>query len=226
MTILHLHKFCKTDDQGNVIDYPVDLYEVINATNINDVGWLINNPPRPYEAVFMDDSVLQVPELFKAEEITPVRNTDGKLVRQRQLVPFTTAETVEYLEMLRRTKRQEINEQRLRANSLYFNHAGKRIACDKVSKDDILGTDGEIVGTGQLPVGWPGGWKTMDNSYVPIASVAAWRAFYSSMYAQGQTNFLHAQALKALIDNAPDVASIKAVQWNTSTGLNATVIDE
>lgn len=226
MNALSFYGFCEVDSQGNVVTDKVDVFNVIHATNINDLNYLIQNPPQPYAAVFSDGTVLSVPDLFKAVEVTPVRNSDGIFIRQRALVPFTTDETVEYLKVLRDQKNREITAARLQANDTYFMHLGKKIACDKVSKDDIFGTNGEIVGTGRMPDGWIGGWKAMDNTFIPIHTVAEWRDFYSSMFQQGNINFRHAQELKSRVANAGSIAEIKAIKWNTPTGLAASVIPE
>lgn len=63
------------------------------------------------------------------------------------------------------------------ANFSTFPHAGKAIACDQLSRSDIDGTNGFVSLYGALPPDWPGGWKAVDNTYVPISSVADWEAF-------------------------------------------------
>ena len=92
---------------------------------------------------------------------------------------------------------------------------GKEIAAAALDRSDIDGTNGEIQNTGQLPAHWPGGWKTVDNSYVPIATVDDWKAFYSAMYLQGLTNFMKAQTLKAQLSAASTPEQIAAIAWNT-----------
>ena len=110
-------------------------------------------------------------------------------------------------------KNAEINAARLAANFSTFTHAGKAIACDQLSRSDIDGTNGFVALYGSLPPGWPGGWKAVDNSYVPIADVAAWKAFYSSMFAAGNANFAKAQALKAQLDAATTAEQVAAIVW-------------
>ena len=114
---------------------------------------------------------------------------------------------------LKAVKNDEINAARLAANFSTFEHGGKRIACDQLSRSDIDGTNGYVALHGALPVGWPGGWKTVDNSYVPIGDVDAWKSFYGSMFAAGNANFAHAQALKALLAAATTAQEVAAVQW-------------
>ena len=54
----------------------------------------------------------------------------------------------------------------------------------------------------------------MDNSYVLIGDVDAWKAFYGSMFAAGNANFARAQALKALLAAATTADEVAAIGWN------------
>lgn len=114
---------------------------------------------------------------------------------------------------LKRDKNAEINAARLAANFSTFTHAGKAIACDQLSRSDIDGTNGFVSLYGTLPPGWPGGWKAVDNTYVAIATVADWKAFYASMFAAGNANFAHAQALKTQLDAATTAEQVAAIVW-------------
>lgn len=114
---------------------------------------------------------------------------------------------------LKAAKNDEINAARLAANFSTFQHAGKAIACDQLSRSDIDGTNGFVSLYGSLPPGWPGGWKAVDNTYVPIASVNDWKAFYASMFAAGNANFAKAQALKAQLDAATTAEQVAAIVW-------------
>lgn len=111
---------------------------------------------------------------------------------------------------LKAAKNAAINAARLAANQSHFMFAGKQIAVDPLSKDDIMGAHGDWL-TGQAPANWPGGWKTMDNSYVPIPDQATWFSFYRAMVAQGTANFMHAQALKAQLAAATTPEEVEAV---------------
>ena len=114
---------------------------------------------------------------------------------------------------LKAAKNDEINAARLAANFSTFEYAGKLIACDQLSRSDIDGTNGYVALHGALPLGWPGAWKTVDNSYVLLPDVDAWKAFYGSMFAAGNANFAHAQALKTLLAAAATVPEVEAIQW-------------
>lgn len=110
-------------------------------------------------------------------------------------------------------KNAEINAARLAANEGTFTHAGKVFACDKLSRGDIESTNGIVILFGELPKDWPGGWKAVDNTYTAIADVAAWKAFYASMYAAGIANFVKAQTLKAQLAAATTAKQVNAIAW-------------
>jgi len=114
---------------------------------------------------------------------------------------------------LKAAKNAEINAARLAANFSTFTHAGKQIACDQLSRSDIDGTNGFVSLYGSMPPGWPGGWKAVDNTYVAIATVNDWKAFYASMFAAGNANFAHAQALKAQLDAAATAEEVATIVW-------------
>lgn len=114
---------------------------------------------------------------------------------------------------LKATKNAEINAARLAANRSTFAHADKVFACDELSRSDIDGANGMISNLGALPQGWPGGWKAVDNTYLPIATVAEWKAFYGSMFAAGAANFARAQALKESLAAATTAAQVAAIVW-------------
>ena len=119
------------------------------------------------------------------------------------------------LDELRAAKTAEINAARLAANRAGFMFAGKLISTDELSRSDIDGTNGTVTLTGAFPAGWPGVWKTDDNSYVPIEDIDTWKSFYAAMSAQGATNFNTSQALKAQLAAASSPAEVSAVVWPT-----------
>ena len=53
----------------------------------------------------------------------------------------------------------------------------------------------------------------MDNTYLPINDVAAWKDFYTSMFAAGAANFAKAQTLKASLDAATTLAQVRGIVW-------------
>lgn len=118
------------------------------------------------------------------------------------------------LEQTKAAKNAEINAARAAANQTYFTYAGKQIAVDALSRSDIDAANGIISLTGALPGGWPGAWKTVDNSYVLLSDVAAWTSFFTAMVAQGTANFQHSQTLKAALASAATVAEVDAITWS------------
>lgn len=120
---------------------------------------------------------------------------------------------VESLADLKAARNSYINEQRRKANLSTFGHSGKVFACDELSRSDIDGVNGEVALTGALPETFPGAWKAVDNTYLPIPDVPAWTAFYQAMVAQGAANFLHAQQLKAALAAATTPAQVAAIVW-------------
>ena len=124
---------------------------------------------------------------------------------------FTTP--VVDLTSLKELKNSEINEARLAANFSTFPYSGKVFACDQLSRSDIDGTNGFVSLYGTLPPAWPGGWKAVDNTYISITTVQDWKDFYSSMFAQGNANFIHAQALKDKLQLATTAKEIQEITW-------------
>lgn len=112
---------------------------------------------------------------------------------------------------MKAAKNAAINAARLLANESFFTFAGKQIAVDRMSRSDIDATHGAVLMLGAMPGGWPGAWKTADNSYVAIPDVATWGSFYGAMVAQGIANFAHSQALKAQLAAAATPEEVEAV---------------
>jgi hypothetical protein len=112
-------------------------------------------------------------------------------------------------------KNEEINAARLAANRSGFVFSGKQIAADELSRSDIDAVAAIVARTGALPVDWPGAWKAVDNTFIPIADVATWDAFYAAMYATGLANFATAQGLKAQLASATTAEEVMAISWPT-----------
>lgn len=114
---------------------------------------------------------------------------------------------------LKAAKNAEINAARAVANTSTFAHGGKAFSCDQLSRSDIDGVNGYVAIYGALPPGFPGAWKAVDNTYLPIADVEAWKVFYTAMVAQGAANFAHAQELKAQLAAATTPEAVAAIVW-------------
>lgn len=118
------------------------------------------------------------------------------------------------IEELRASKNAEINHWRETANET-FEHSGKTFSADPLSWKDIAGAHGWIVATGAMPPGWPGAWKAVDNTLLPIATTLEWMAFYGAAVSTGAANFARSQALKAYMnDPARTRAEIDSITWN------------
>lgn len=126
-----------------------------------------------------------------------------------ELVPAPAVD----LAALKAAKNEQINGWRADANLSSFPHAGKRIACDALSRSDIDGVANNIALFGVFPEGFPGGWKATDNTMIELADVDAFRAMFASMTAQGTENFNHAQALKVQLAAASTPEEIAAIEW-------------
>ena len=110
-------------------------------------------------------------------------------------------------------KNTQINLWRADANQTSIPHAGKLVACDALSRSDIDAVANSIALTGAFPAGFPGAWKAVDNSYIMLPNVDAFKAMHASMTAQGTINFGHSQDLKAALAAATDVGAVNAIVW-------------
>lgn len=117
------------------------------------------------------------------------------------------------LSELKALKNLEINAWRAAANHSSFTHLGKVIACDELSRSDIDAVAGSISLTGAFPAGFPGAWKAVDNTYIMLPDIAAFKAMYNSMTTQGTQNFLYSQLLKTALAAATSIEEINAVVW-------------
>lgn len=147
-----------------------------------------------------------------ATELPPAL-VDGAWTQQWEVTDLSPQQVQANLAAAVQKKNAEINAARLAANFSTFSYGGKAIACDTLSRSDIDGTTGYVSLFGTFAPSWGGGWKAVDNSYVPITTVEEWKAFYQAMYAQGQDNFLRAQALKQQLAAAASQDAIDAILW-------------
>lgn len=132
---------------------------------------------------------------------------------EQELWRWNGSSIVTDLDLLKGRVLAQINAARATANTSTFEHGGKTFSCDQLSRGDIDGVNGEVALTGALPQGFPGAWKAVDNTFLPITDVAAWTAFYRAMVAQGAVNFAHAQQLKAQLASATTPEAVAAIVW-------------
>ena len=130
-----------------------------------------------------------------------------------KIEPLPTEQIQIKIDALKVEKNKQINEWRAAANQTYFTHQDKQIACDQLSRSDIDAVAANISLTGGFPVGFPGGWKAKDNTYVVLANIDAFKDMYASMTAQGAANFTKSQSLKAAVTAATSAEQINAIVW-------------
>lgn len=131
-------------------------------------------------------------------------------------VNISIEELDEALIALRKHKGEQINQWREAANNTWFPYKGKRFACDKLSRSDIEGTQGQIMNRGEIPDPsvWAGGWKAIDNTFITINTVEEWHAFYEAMFVQGAKNFAKSQYLKQVVASTGTIQEILNLTWD------------
>ena len=65
---------------------------------------------------------------------------------------------------VKQLKNEEINASRLVATYTSFEHGGKIIASDQLSRSDIDGINGYVALNNAFPPGWPGAWNSRSDS--------------------------------------------------------------
>lgn len=176
-------------------------------------------PPHEYEYVFPAPQPSYDTITEAAREIEPLLTDKGHYEQQWEVVSLYSTQEEEdaalaaHISSLKVAKNAEINAARLVANFKTFTHVEKVFACDQLSRSDIDGTNGYVSLYNTLPPGWPGGWKSVDNTYLPITSVDDWKSFYTSMFVTGNEHFAHAQELKLQLEVATTAEEIQAIVW-------------
>lgn len=119
------------------------------------------------------------------------------------------------LDACKQRQRARINAWWLAANNSYFEFKGERISYEEDDRVDIQGIYNTIMLTGAMPVDpdWPGAWKTMNDTWVPIPDMATWIEFNVAISNRGTAHFKHAQMLKRELDAAETLEQVAAVIW-------------
>lgn len=110
-------------------------------------------------------------------------------------------------------RNQCINTWWVNANATFFAYAGKEFATDPLSRGNIDGINGYVTLMNDFPPNWSGVWKANDNTTIEMIDVEVWKEFYAAMVAQGNNNFIHAQELKILLNDAQTIAEVEAIVW-------------
>ena len=193
-------------------------YYLIDA-NTNLAVWVSKSDPILTEnSVICDDETflcfnVNTVYTFLRAEVPNFHPNKYRKVGANLIIDSGWVEPTIDLTPMKLAKNAQINDWRLLANATSFTYLGKQIAVDITSKFDILFADIEIRNTSAMPTVWPGGWKTMDNSFVLISDVPTWKAFLHALYNQGAVNFGHAQELKGEVALATTVEAINAIVW-------------
>lgn len=162
---------------------------------------LYEHPPTP-DSLFVDNEWVSRPP-------KPARCIGWDSAARQWIVPVVP------MEELRARKREQIDRWREEANESFV-HENKEFHADPLSWKDIMGTHGWIVATGQLPPGWPGGWKAKDKSMLPIQGIQEWMQFYGAAVAAGSLNFVRSQNLKNYLESPERTAEeIETLTWDS-----------
>lgn len=170
-------------------------------------------PPAGYAYVFPAPAPAYDPSTQAYHEGAPVLTGLGHWEQTWVVTALDVEIVAANLVAAKTAKNLQINGWRATANQTYFAHSGKQIACDALSRSDLDAVAGSISLNGTFPVGFPGAWKAMDNSYVMLPDVDAFKAMYASMTLQGTINFGQSQTLKATLAAATTIGQVNAIMW-------------
>lgn len=179
----------------------------------------INTADLPVGVVEIFQLPAPIPSPFQrvAPAAASFNEASGRWERGWDLVALPLDQQQHVLDLEKSRKEQEIDIWRLRANESSFPHLGKNFSCDRLARGDIDWVNGHVAVHGTLPPGFPGGWKALDGTYIPIADVAAWNAFYLSIGVAGHIHYARSTELKAQVaaitDPATAVAQLAAIVW-------------
>lgn len=157
-----------------------------------------------------------VPAINPAAEVVArdgAEKLDGQWQYKWTITTLSAPTIAANLAAAKTAKNTQINSWRAQANQTSFTHATKQIACDALSRSDIDAVAGSVSLSGAFPAGFPGAWKAMDNSYLMLPDIAAFKALYASMTLQGTINFGKSQNLKTALAAATTIEQVNALVW-------------
>lgn len=172
------------DDAANNSENYVEFYVVISHGD--------------YQPSYLDDLETQVLPLIWQ----PYKN---------QYAPIATP--VFNLAEAKVAKQAELASARLRANLTSFTYNAKEYSASQTAQNDLNAIANYASLFNALPAAFPNAWQAIDGSVIAIADVAAFKALYSAMVAQGSANFIKMQVLIAAAQAATTQAELEAVQW-------------
>lgn len=180
-------------------------------------GWFENEAER--ERLGIEEVVVTTsPKAFVGQKavVNSFVREQGKLHTVWTIEPLSASEIAAQNNALyeaRLSRNYMINMWRAEANQTSFPYVGKQVACDQLSRSDLDGVASHVLLFGQFPEGFPNAWKAVDNTYIPLPSIDAFKDMYAAMTRQGTINFARSQQLKALVAAAADVSEVNAVTW-------------
>lgn len=148
-------------------------------------------------------------EVTEQQRIEWVHYQANETLTGIELAPITAPN----IDDIRTSKNAQINTWRALANQSTFTHLGKTIACDALSRSDIDAVAGSIALNSAFPAGFPNAWKAVDNTYLMLPDIDAFKAMYNSMTLQGTVNFGHSQDLKLALASATTIEQINLIEW-------------
>lgn len=202
----------------------------INTTNLQvytqhtDIRTTLPNMSLP--ATLTDDILQGIGFAVVTQDTKPVYNkfthiatvqspvfADGAWVQTWVVTKLSSEVVVANLASEKIAKNTQINQWRAAENQSTFIHLGKTIACDALSRSDIDAVAGAIALNNAFPSGFPSAWKSIDNTYLPLPDIAAFKSMYNSMTLQGSINFGHSQTLKTALAAATTIDQVNSIVW-------------
>lgn len=117
------------------------------------------------------------------------------------------------LETAKTKKSNELAYARARANVTSFTYNTKDYSATQTAQNDLNAIANYASLFNALPASFPNAWQAIDGTVIAIADVAAFKALYSAMVAQGSANFIKLQTLLNQVSQATTQAQLSAIVW-------------
>lgn len=119
------------------------------------------------------------------------------------------------IEQLRKRKRKAISDARDKAYYSWFEHEGKRFACDSTSRQKITESIC-MVNVAPKQLTEQSGWKAMDKTFLSMPHVEDWNAFFVSLHKKNIAVFNKSEYLKQIVNVTGSLEEIAAVDWDAT----------
>lgn len=197
------------------------IFDIYADQQIDDVfyprGWFYGEEERSRSGVVLVTETACPNTLPSQKLVSNLVEVDGEWVQNWAIVAKTEDELAAdaaALTVAKAEKNLAINAARAIANQTSFTHLGKTIQCDPLSRSDIDAVANHVALLGTFPPGFPGAWKAVDNSYLVLPNVDAFKAMYVSMTSQGTANFQKSQELKSELALAEKLEDVNNIHWS------------